>query len=1091
MSPGVDGYNAKSCSCWNSVAKWFNDYATATITSQTCQSTYDIGVITEAQTLGCRDETSTALAKPYSVPQDCCNKCDIRGSAVQLIYWPDSGGPATINLGSSQNSAEVTKAGDPSSQITPAPQQRKRRAAAEPSGEVSDGFTFISPSVYVAYSGISARASCVALTASWRSIGDLYTVTRAYDPAALSTARCVAPGSEGMGIAFYFNGPGPPGYFQGIFNGWEQVDYAGLMNPPSPEQLVERYQSCFPDHTEPLGAAFAQGLYTAPQLSFPADVTDIDPEWETWGMGTCTPIALGIYDPPRALNKATALAGDPGGEQPVTAVEQLVVQPSQGPAPVPALVNPVGAKITGAFNAGVEGSNEDHKPAQVLAPAVNKDPVVVDPGVVSKPQAVNPPPQNLEVNQNAAVTPGSTVENTVVDPNSEDPQQMAALHQALAPAAPNPQPGPQPQPAPQEANVVNNPPVVNADTVPITLTPVQPSEKPQPVLGVGQEEAAVVNEPAVNNAPANNPPGNKAPVAPANVNPPAAAAVVNKPAVNDAPVNKPPANNPPVAPANINPPAAAAVVKTVPSNNGAPIPGAVAGAVVAPAAVPPIKKQPIVQNPNSDLVIAGTPLPPGAQTTADGYTISNGGSHVVVDGSTQALPPIAPAPTPPPVANNQVVQVSNGHLQVAGQNIAPGSQVTASGHVIDYANPSNVVIDGTSHMLTPISTSNPLVIGDQSLQRAPSGGLVVAGSTMAPGAQAEVSGHSYSVGAAAASNVVVDGNTYSLPPTNNAFLLQTLPPSNAAPVPTGPMTLGNGLVVTPQITPAPGSNSVVNQVYDLPNGAAISAGGPPAVVSGTTYSALPSNKGFLLNGASTLPLPPSFPTAPPPPANSIFTLGNQVITAAPTGFIVAPGTTLSPGGPAVTISGTPLSLLPSGTALIIGTSTLPLPTPTVYTVGSLIFTASPTGFVIAPGTTLVPNGAAATISGTAVSLGPSGTLVVGSNTLTLPSQSVFTLGDGEVFTAAPTGFVLGGGQTVRPGGGAVTEGTEVVSLGTNSVLKIGTTMATLGAGTPAASSSAVVSAFQPGSGAGGRKELLAGVVGAGVGVVGGVVAWVV
>ena len=644
---------------------------------------------------------------------------------------------------------------------------------------------------------------------------------------------------------------------------------------------------------------------------------------------------------------------------------------------------------------------------------------------------------------------------------------------------------------------------------------------------------------------------------------------------------------------------------------------------------------------------------------------------MVLDGNTQALPaPTVAAPI------GQIVQISNGNLQVGGQTIAPGSQATVSGHVVNFANPTQVVVDGTTNAIAPITSQVPLVVGSQTAYQAVGGGLIVGTSTIAPGSQATISGQVFSLDGS--SSVAVDGSTYSLPPTQNAYIMQSVQPASTAPI-----TLSNGLVITPAASAAtPGAYPALN----LPNGAVISAGGPTAVVSGTTYSVLPSNQGLLVNGASTMALPP-LPSAPQSifsvagqiftaaPAGfsiagtiispggqavtisgtaislnsfsqlqigsstiglaqspetvgpAVFTVAGQTFTAAPTGFPIAgfsltpggspvylsgtlvsldasshlqigsttvnlgintasatqsvfvvagqtftaepagfaiAGTTLTPGGSAITISGTPVSLAPGGT-LAIGSSTISLPSQTAFTVGGQIFIAEPTGFAVA-GTTLTPGGPAitisgtpvslapggtlaiggatialpsqtiftvggqtftaeptgfaiastsispgqaVTISGTIVSLGPSGTLVVGSTTMSLPTQSVFTV-DGQTFTAEPTGFVLEG-ATVAPGGPGVTISGVDISLGTNSVLHIGSqTLATLGAAatssggasgnsTGAGIGGAIVSAFgAPSSGptgahTGGGSEAkpwrigLAGFVGVGVGVV----AWVV
>ena len=70
--------------------------------------------------------------------------------------------------------------------------------------------------------------------------------------------------------------------------------------------------------------------------------------------------------------------------------------------------------------------------------------------------------------------------------------------------------------------------------------------------------------------------------------------------------------------------------------------------------------------------------------------------------------------------------------------------------------------------------------------------------------------------------------------------------------------------------------------------------------------------------------------------SSVFTVGGETFTAAPTGFAVS-GTTLSPNGPAVTIGGTAVSLGPPG--LPIGSSTISLAATTPAGLGAYILSA--------------------------------------------------------------------------------------------------------------------------------------------------------
>ncbi len=935
ISPGTDGYNAKSCSCVNSIVQWYYSYATATITRQQCQSTMIEGIATGAQSLGCSYNTVTELVTPYVAPTDCCNKCDVRASAVQLVYWP----PKPTNAPNTQNHSNYS--------ITAAP----AAPDAEPSGVVSNGFTFVSPSVYVVYSGISAQASCVALLNSQTQVGPEYTVTRAYAPDALSSARCVAPGSEGMGIAYYFNGHGPPGYFQGICNGWEAIDYAELANPPPGSVLLSRYQSCF---SNPIGSVFASQMFATPQLSFPPDVTDIDPEWQTWGAGTCTPIDLGVMDPPRVLGSASAL----------------------GPGILTAAVSP-DMISTGAAAPGITAALPyDPRPSPLYnAPSfLHHETALLNPSLSTA--------QNLGPLNSAAVTPGSDPVPSA-GPDNESPAEMSLLSQAL-----DPYPTPQGVAAPQPQAVPTN--------NPITLAPVQPAATaqvlgnvpttPAPIIPAAQPLPSIGNQPILQNTNSDLIIGGSTTLAPGSQTILEGHAISNggSSVVVDGSTQ---ALQIPAAPSSQPAPAVVAAGQPAPSIGGRPIlqdansnliiggsttlaPGsqtAVAGqtvsngasnvlvdgntqalqppaepsqvaapAIVAPSQPPPhIGGQPILQNVNSELIVAGITVPPNSQTVVAGHTVLNGANKVVIDGNTQVLQPqptVAPAPALPSVGGqaivqnpdsdlivggstiisgsqavvaghtvsnsgsnmvidgdaqalpaptaaapmDQIVQVSNGNLQVDGQIIAPGSQATVSGHVVNFANPTQVVVDGTTNAIAPITSQAPLIVGGQTAYQAPGGGLIVGSSTMAPGSQATISGQVFSLDGS--SSVAVDGSIYSLPPTQNAYIMHAVQP-----ISTGHITLSNGLVITPAASAAtPGAYPALN----LPNGAIISAGGPTAVVSGTTYSVLPSNQGLLVNGAITLALLP-LPSAP----QSIFSVAGQTFTAAPTGFSVA-GTTI-------------------------------------------------------------------------------------------------------------------------------------------------------------------------------------------------------
>lgn len=252
---------------------------------------------------------------------------------------------------------------------------------------------------------------------------------------------------------------------------------------------------------------------------------------------------------------------------------------------------------------------------------------------------------------------------------------------------------------------------------------------------------------------------------------------------------------------------------------------------------------------------------------------------------------------------------------------------------------------------------------------------------------------------------------------------------------------------TPRILTIAGQTFTANPSGIAIAGTTLLPGGPGITISGTPITLGPS--GTLFVGDNPVPLanelyfPPSF----------VFMIGGQTATANPAGFVLA-DSKLLPGGTPITISGTPVSLDPSG-VLFIGSSSINLLAPTssqnTFTVGGYTFIAESTGFKLA-GSTLLPGGAAITISGTPISLAPSGVLIIGSSSIDLPAKSsvsdVFTT-NGLTFTAEPSAIVVDG-ITLVPGGPAITVLGTPISLRAGNgagVLIIGTSTINLPAHT--------------------------------------------
>ena len=340
-------------------------------------------------------------------------------------------------------------------------------------------------------------------------------------------------------------------------------------------------------------------------------------------------------------------------------------------------------------------------------------------------------------------------------------------------------------------------------------------------------------------------------------------------------------------------------------------------APTAPSAPILINGQQVQRAPDGGVIFGTTTIPQGTQTNIGGHLLSVGSTNVVVDGITSALPNPGTTPAASPIFFNgqQVQRAPDGGVVFGSVSLAPGTQTSIGGHSLSIGS-TNLVMDGTTSALPSFGTtptSSPLLVNGQQMQRASDGSLMIGSITIPPGAQTTMAGHAISVGA---SSIVMDGSTYTLPATAGAVVLTTANPN-----------------IGPQRT-----------AITLPNGSVLSAGGV-ATISGQVISVLSNDQGVVIGG-STIAFA----------STSIFTVGGQTFTAAPTGFAIA-GTTLTPGGSAITISGTVVSLGPSGT-LQIGTSTIPLAMASATGIGGFI--ASAFDAPVVPAATASATGAKAT-----------------------------------------------------------------------------------------------------------------------------------
>ncbi|MCJ1436806.1 hypothetical protein MMC27_006188 [Xylographa pallens] len=255
------------------------------------------------------------------------------------------------------------------------------------------------------------------------------------------------------------------------------------------------------------------------------------------------------------------------------------------------------------------------------------------------------------------------------------------------------------------------------------------------------------------------------------------------------------------------------------------------------------------------------------------------------------------------------------------------------------------------------------------------------------------------------------------------------------------------------ITPVPASSGAM--VFDgqtlTPDQGATTINNIPIVLS----------SGSIFVNGHGIAIPP-VPTANPSDSNfpvPPVVAGNAVSVINPS-MIVWGSQTLTLGQPTATISGLPLALGSAG-LVVGGSTTIPL----ASLAPQLATTSAPSspGALQIDGTSLIPGGPAITVSGTRLSLGISSNLIVGTSTIYLPIPTSYIVVASETIDLASSDVVVGG-KTLTPGSPAVTVNGVLVSLG-SSVLVVGSTMRTYAfAGSTATATAggigaAIVSAF--------------------------------
>ena len=225
--------------------------------------------------------------------------------------------------------------------------------------------------------------------------------------------------------------------------------------------------------------------------------------------------------------------------------------------------------------------------------------------------------------------------------------------------------------------------------------------------------------------------------------------------------------------------------------------------------------------------------------------------------------------------------------------------------------------------------------------------------------------------------------------------------------------------------------------YNIPQVGKLSPGGSPVTTNNVVYSLAPSATALVSNG-QTISLPTFAAVVPDTTkqtATPALTFAGSTYTADSSSNIVIAGQTLVPGGPAVTVSSTPISLAHGASVAVVGgtTQSLYAATPTnnpELTFAGATYTANSDSAIVIQGQTLIPGSPAITISNTPISLAPgAGVAVIAGQTQSLTAAGatkapVLTFAGSTYTPDAASAFVIAS-QTLSPGNVITVSGTPV------------------------------------------------------------------
>ena len=453
--------------------------------------------------------------------------------------------------------------------------------------------------------------------------------------------------------------------------------------------------------------------------------------------------------------------------------------------------------------------------------------------------------------------------------------------------------------------------------------------------------------------------------------------------------------------------------------------------------------------PNGRYLYRGATLIPGAPPlTVLGKAVSLDRSHnLAISNTTYALPTITGYDQPSTTdIDGQVITFKSDGVVVAGTTLTPGGPAV-------YSSGTKISIDSTALIMGSHTVPIPNLSNQKSRQSVANhlltqyaGAVAIAGITLLPDGQpmtlsgtiisltpwALVVGSRtipFSQTSEEQNLATVAGQVATLLPYTAAVALASINPMSGIqqPTPPTPTPLGDKTALAVGSTtnslriPASMAAELVTTIAGelatlLPHavavgGTTLTPGGPPLTLSATALS-LASNA--LVVDSKTIALP--LPSSGGPPITTTVAGHPMTILA---GGVAVDGSTLVPGGPPLTLSGTALSL--ASNALIIGPKTIALSLPNskdppiTTTIAGESLTIFPGSGAAIDGVTLRPGQSGTFIDGISLSLDPEGQLVVGTGTASeVALGSLIMAGfekggvDRGTVTAAPSNTSLNG-----------------------------------------------------------------------------------